>query len=533
MNNNQTDLKKYVLAIDSGSTGIRALLFNHKGEIISRAYQETPPSFPEEGAIEHDPLVLWEALIAVVKKVFESSDYSLDEVASVGITNQRGSFCLVEKETGEPVTNFISWADVRAADTAVRCDNQFSYRLLRSFAGVVGGITKSPMLLTTKMIHMNPVLGIPRLKWLFEQEEVIYRDKRHSGHELYERCKNNEIHFCTLDSWFIYKLTNGKHHYTDVTNASGTSMYNPFELEWNTLYFKIFDIPHPPAMFPRVLDTADDFGNTDPDVFFGYSIPIGASVGDQMAALFGHCCFQPGQTKISQGSGAFVDMTVGSKPKLSKRGLFPLIAWRINGEITYMLEGQVVTAGTLIDWLGEGIGVYDTAQALNEFAAQTEDTEGVIFIPTPSGIGFPYFSPKSRACIFGLSLSTHRRHVCRAVLEGLAMRAWDILEGMQSDTKIKLQEIMVDGGVSKSDIQLQCLADFANVKVMRAPESDMTGTGAAYFAGLSAGFWRNLDELKNLQREYKEFVPKMDPQKRAQKIEKWKKAMTAVLSMNK
>lgn len=533
MNENFSEGKKYVLAIDSGSTGIRALLFDQKGKIVARAYQETPPSFPEEGAIEHDPLVLWEALLTVVKKVFDSPDYSLEEVASIGITNQRGSFCLVEKETGEPLTNFISWADVRAAETAVQCNKQFSYRLLRGFAGIVGNITKSPMLLTTKMVKMNPVLGIPRLKWLFQQKEVKYREKRHTGKELYNRCKNNEIHFCTLDTWFIYKLTNGKHHYTDVTNASGTSLYNPFELKWNTLYFKIFDIPHPPAMFPQVLDTADQFGSTDPEVFFGHTIPIGASVGDQMAALFGHCCFEPGQTKISQGSGAFVDMTVGSKPKLSKRGLFPLIAWRINREITYMLEGQVTTAGTLIDWLGEGIGVSDTAQALNEFAAQTEDTEGVIFIPTPSGIGFPYFNPKTKASIFGLSLSTHRRHVCRAVLEGLALRAWDILEGMQKDTKIQLQEIKVDGGVSKSDIQLQCLADFADVKVKRAPESDMTGTGAAYFAGLSVGFWKNLDELKELQQEYKEFAPKMSPEKRMEKIKKWKKAVQAVLSIEK
>ncbi|WP_457556852.1 glycerol kinase 5 [Candidatus Harpocratesius sp.] len=525
--------KKFILAIDSGSTGIRALLFNHNGKIVNRAYQTTHPSFPEEGAIEHDPQILWEALLKVVNTIFKSSEYSLKEVAALGITNQRGSFCLVEKETGEPITNFISWADVRAADMAKRCDTQFSYRLLRGFAGLAGRITSSPMLLTTKMVHMSPVLGIPRLKWLFEQPEVKYRDRQHSGHELYERCKNNEIHFCTLDTWFIYKLTNGKHHYTDVTNASGTSMYNPFDLEWNKTYFKIFDIPHPPAMFPKVLDTADDFGSTDPEVFFGHSIPIGASVGDQMAALFGHCCFHPGDTKISQGSGAFVDMTVGPKPKLSKRGLFPLIAWRINGQITYMLEGQVTTAGTLIDWLGEGIGVSDTAQMLNEFAAQTHDTEGVIFIPTPSGISFPYFSPKSRATIFGLSLSTHRRHVCRAVLEGLALRAYDILEGMQHDTKIQLTEIKVDGGVSKSDIQLQCLADFTNVKVMRSPESDMTGTGAAYFAGLAVGFWKDFKELQGLQQEYQEFSPKMEPHIRTEKIKRWKKAVKAVLSLEK
>lgn len=524
--------KKYILALDSGSTGIRALLFNKQGEIVARAYQTTPASYPSEGAIEHDPEILWEALLAVVDQVFSDPKYDLSEVASIGITNQRGSFCLVEKSTGRPLTNFINWADIRATEVANRMDHQFNYGALRAVAGFVGKITGSPMLLTTNMIRMKPILGITRLRWLFEQPEVRYKEISHTGEELYQKCKRDEIHFCTLDTWFIYRLTNGKNHLTDVTNASGTSMYNPFDLEWNKIYFKLFNIPNSPSMFPKVMDTAGDFGSTDPASFFGHSIPIGGVAGDQMASLFGHCCFLPGDTKISQGSGAFVDMCVGPKPKLSKRGLFPLIAWRLNGEVTYMLEGQVTTAGTLIDWLGEGIGVSDTAQALNEFAAQTEDTEGVVFVPTPSGISFPYFNSKTRASIFGLSLSTHRRHLCRAVLEGLAMRVYEILDGMQKDTKITLKSLKVDGGVSKSDIQLQCLADFSSVVVRRAPESDMTGTGAAYFAGLAVGFWQNMEELKTLQRDYREFPPKMDADLREKKIKRWEKAVKAVLSLD-
>ncbi len=524
--------KKYILAIDSGSTGIRALLFNKQGEIVARAYKVTPMTVPEEGAVEHDPEMLWQALLDVVKEVFQSPDYDLANVASIGITNQRGSFCLVEKATGKPLTNFIGWQDLRATEVAKRMDHQFSFGALRAVAGLVGKLTGNPMMLTTNMVRMKPVLGITRLRWLFEQDEVRYHETVHSGPELYKRCKNDEIHFMSLDSWFIYKLTGGK-HLTDVTNASGTSLYNPFDLVWNKIHITLFDIPNTPSMFAEVLDTAGDFGKTKPDIFFGHSIQIGGCVGDQMASLFGHCCFTPGDTKISQGSGAFVDMNMGRKPKLSRRGLFPLIAWQLNGEITYMLEGQVATAGTLIDWLGVGIGVSDTAQALNEFAAQTEDTEGVIFVPTPMGISFPYFNANSRATIFGLSLSTHRKHVCRAVLEGLALRSYDILDGMQKDTKTQLSSLKVDGGVSKSDIQLQCLADFAQMTVQRAPEADMTGTGAAYFAGLSVGFWKDTDELLALQKDYIDFTPKMDLQLREKKIKAWNKAVQAVLSLNK
>ncbi|TFH30899.1 MAG: glycerol kinase, partial [Promethearchaeota archaeon] len=300
-----TAQKKYILAIDSGSTGIRALLFNKQGEIVARSYKTTPMTVPEEGAVEHDPEMLWQTLLDVVKEVFQSPDYDLAEVASIGITNQRGSFCLVDKATGKPLTNFIGWADFRANEVAKRMDHQFNFGALRAVAGIVGNLTGSPMMLTTNMLRMKPVLGVTRLRWLFEQEEVRFHDTVHSGSELYQMCKRDEIHFMTLDTWFIYKLTGGKQHLTDVTNASGTALYNPFDLVWNKIYFNLFKIPNSPSMFPKVLDTAGDFGTTDPGVFFGNSIQIGSGVGDHIASLFGHCCFTPGDTKISHGSGAF------------------------------------------------------------------------------------------------------------------------------------------------------------------------------------------------------------------------------------
>ncbi|XEO79308.1 Glycerol kinase [Candidatus Lokiarchaeum ossiferum] len=527
----QLQEKKYILSIDSGGTGIRAILFNKQGEIVDREYEKTLPMFPEDGALEHDPEILWDALKSVVNKIFAKPTYSPEEIAAIGICNQRASFCFVEKKTGKPLTNLISWADVRAEKTTMKMRKKFLYRGLVAIAKLFGKISGNTMLTTTGMLKLTPEFALCRVRWLYEQKEVKYRDSKLSGQQLYDMAKNEEIHFCTLDSWFMYKLTGGKQHITDVTNASGTALYNPFDLVWNKIYTKLFDIPHNDTFFPKVLDNDGDFGTTDPEIFGNVAIPIGASIGDQMSSLFGHCCFEPGEVKISQGSGAFVDMTVGLKPKLSKRGLFPLIAWKLNGNVTYMLEGQVTTAGTLIDWIGEGIGLADTPKVLNEFAAQTEDTEGVIVIPTPSGMNFPHFNPNTRAAIFGLSLATHRRHVCRAVLEGLALRLYDILEGMSHDTKIDIKDIKVDGGVSQSDIELQCLANFANINVERAPESDMTATGAAYFAGLSIGFWKDQEELRSLQKNYNAFSPKMTLEKRDKKLKQWRKAVKAVLKI--
>jgi glycerol kinase len=508
---------QYVMAIDSGSTGIRAVLFDKKGQIVAREYEKTPATYPSPGAIEHDPLMLWNTLLQVVKNVISSKQVDPKSISSIGITNQRGSFCLWERETGKPLINFVNWADVRAAETCDRMNKNSKWRLIRKVAGIVSALTNNPMMTATKMLNLTTDHASTRLRWVLDQHP-----------DLEERCKKGEVMFGTIDTWFIYKLTNHKHHLTDYTNAAATSMYNPFQLIWNKIVCDLFGLPM--NIFPEVRDSNGDFGSTD-KTLFGVEIPIRGVAGDQQAALFGHCCFEPGDVKISQGSGAFVDMNVGEKPMVSKRGLFPMIAWSVNGKLNYMLEGYVATAGTLIDWLGQGIGVSDTPIVLNEFAAQCADTEGVLFMPMNSGVRYPYFNPRARGSILGLSLSTHRRHVARAVLEGIALRLHDILAGMETDTRVSIKSIKVDGGVSRSDILLQCVADFANISVNRAPESDMTATGAAYLAGLGSGFWKDQAELRSLQTNYTQFTPKMDATKRDQKIAQWTKALSAILKI--
>ncbi|TGK06435.1 glycerol kinase [Leptospira fletcheri] len=508
----------FILSIDSGGSGIRAILYDKKGRIAERQYEKTPPILKEPGQLEHDPEVLWKALLSVVGKALRKKKISASNIAAIGICNQRGSFLLWDKQSGKPLTRLISWADVRAGRTAEEMNANGIWKTIQFVSRIASWLTRQPMLIATYMLKFTTDHASVRLKWVFDKQP-----------ELRERAKRGEILFGTLDTWFVYRLTKGKEHVTDPSNATVTGMFNPFQLQWNAPLCSIFGIPV--RIFPTVKDTGADFGSTDPSLFGGISVPIRAVVGDQMAALFGHCCFEKGGVKISQGSGAFVDMNMGDSPKLSKRGLFPMVAWRLSGKPKYMLEGYIGTAGTLIDWLGKGIGLSDTPKVLNELAAQTQDTEGVVFVPTPSGIRFPYFNPRAKASVFGLSLATHRRHVARAVLEGISLSLYEILEGIKDDTKVPVKEIMVDGGVSQSDILLQCLADFCRVEVKRAPEPDMTATGAAYLAGLACGFWKDEAELKTLQKGYKVFRPKMEESVRKAKLERWKKAVASTLEI--
>ena len=510
-------MKTYIVSVDAGGSSIRALLFDSSGEIKGRAQIPVKVISLEPGSIEHDPEELWNQFISVINTLITSSNISFSEIASIGISVQRATFTLWDKK-GTACCNFISWSDVRAAETTAAMNKNFKWNLIRLGASIVSFFTRDTMLTAIGMLKFVTDHAISRLNWLF-----ITRP------EIYTRAKNGELLFGTLDTWLVYKLTAGKVHATDTSNAASTSLYNHFDLKWNSIFCKLFKIPM--DILPEVRETKDNFGFTSEELFDGAEIPIGAIVGDQMASLFGHCCFEKGDVKISQGSGSFVDINMGYKPKLSRRGLFPLVAWRINGRTTYMLEGSVATAGRLIDWLGQGIGLSDTPKVLNELAAECNDTEGVVFVPTPSGIRFPFFKPTAKASIFGLSLNTHRPHVARAVLQGISLRVVDILEGIEKDTGIRVNKIKTDGGVSRSDLLLQCLADLSSYTVYRSPEHEVAAAGAAYIAGLSAGIWNNFEEIVKLNRSYDSFEPEMDSAKRLMVKKRWEKALKASLSM--
>ena len=507
---------KYIIGVDAGGSGVRAFLFDFDGKVQAQAFKEVRTLHSEDGATEHDPHEQWQALLKVLRTLITDHTGGPEEIEAIGLSVQRTTFTLWDSTTGEPCCNFISWADVRAAETTERMNKNLRWNLVKLAAFLVSKITRNTMLTATGMLNFVTDHALTRLRWLFDVRPDIYA-----------QAKRGELLFGTLDTWFVYKLSGDKLHVTDTSNAASTSLYNSFELKWNPVFCKLFGIPM--GILPQVRETADDFGSTAPELFGGRAIPVRAVVGDQMSALFGHRCFSRGDVKISQGSGSFVDINMGYKPKLSRRGLFPLIAWTLKGKTTYMLEGYMATAGRLIDWLGQGLGLSDTPKVLNELAEKTKDSEGVVFVPTPSGIRFPYFQPTARGTILGLSLNTHRRHVARAVIQGMSMRIVDILEGIIKDTGISITGIKADGGVSRSDVLLQCVSDLSGYPVARSREYEMAAAGAAYFAGLSCGVWKDIDDIKGLDAAYDTFSPGITVNERTKIVKRWNKALKAVL----
>jgi glycerol kinase len=511
------EINKYIIAVDAGSSSIRALLFDAHGQIIGREQTLTEVLSIEPGAVEYNPEEIWNQFLAAINNLLKNCNVDPSEIASIGISVQRSTFTLWDKN-GKTCSNFIAWSDIRAAEMTAVINRNIKWKFVKLGAALVSLFTRGAMLTATGMLTFITEHALPRIIWLFDKHPDIYK-----------KAINGELLFGTLDTWFVYKLTGGKVHATDISNAASTSLYNHFDLKWNSIFCNLFKIPI--GIFPEVKETVDNFGVTSPNLFNGASIPIGSVVGDQMSSLFGHCCFKKGDVKISQGSGSFVDVNMGFKPALSRRGLLPLVAWRIGGRTTYMLEGFMATAGRLIDWLGQGIGLSDTPKVLNELAAECEDSEGVVFVPTPSGIRFPHFKPTARGTVFGLSLNTHRRHVARAVLQGIAMRLVDILKGIQKDTGINITNIKTDGGVSRSDILLQCFSDLSDHSVERSGEHEVAARGAAYLAGMSAGVWKNFDEINNLEKKYDTFKPRINPENRKIIIKRWEKALKAALSV--
>jgi glycerol kinase len=509
-----------LLSIDAGTTGIRAMLFSKSGEVLLREYEKITTMRPEPGAVEHDPEQLWSAFKLVCSRIFERG-YSEKQIRAMGISVQRSTFCLFDRSTKEVLTPFLSWADVRSRAVARKMNRNPLWLLLRSASWILRILTRNPLFVTTTMLKFVTDYGFPRLLWLFEQNP-----------ELKLRAKKGELGYLTLDSFFLWKLSNHSIHRTDPSNASSTSFYNPFHQMWNGIYLWTFGVPK--SLFPEILDTASNFGETDPQMFFGQKIPVTALIGDQMSALFGHGCTEAGEVKISQGSGSFVDVNVGPKGKVSSKGLFPLIAWRTSEGSRYLLEGSIATAGTLIDWLGRGIGISENPQMLEDLASQCEDPGDVVFLPIPSGIRFPFFNPYAKAAVLGLSLQTSKRHFARAVLEGIAHRIEDILDGIESDTGVRIKAIRADGGVSNSNVLMQAMANFSDIEVERSEMHDMTALGAALLAGLGAGVYESIADIKDQVHacEYQRFSPQMQESERKRRRGLWKAALKSVLKFH-
>ena len=470
----------YVMAMDAGTTGIRAILFDRAGGMVAEASQEFPQIYPVPGWVEHNPLDIFNTQITVAKKVLDTAGVSAQEIAAIGITNQRETTIVWERQTGHPVMNAIVWQDRR---TAGLCD-ELKARGLTEYVHETTGLVIDAYFSGTK------------LQWILEHVPGVR-----------ERAERGELAFGTVDSWLIWNLTGGTVHVTDYSNASRTMLFDINRLDWDERMLAELRIPR--ALLPQVRPTSEVYGSTDESVFFGARIPVAAAVGDQHAALFGQACFEPGMVKATYGTGASLLMNTGDKPVLSDRGLLTTVAWGVDGRVQYALEGLIFVSAATIGWLRDELKiVYDSADT--EFAAlRVPDTAGVYFVPAFVGLAAPYWDPYARGGILGLSFGVNRNHIIRAALEAIAYQIRDLTDAMATDSGIPLVEVKVDGGASKNNFLMQFQADLLGVPALRPTVTESSARGAAFLAGLAVGFWASRAELADTFELERRFEPEM------------------------
>ncbi|MBN1697026.1 MAG: hypothetical protein JW881_05905 [Spirochaetales bacterium] len=502
-------MKKFVLVLDVGTTNIKGFLFDKNGSIVHEVRAKPSYIINEEGQVEQDPGQIWKMSRQVIADVLSTKKYTADDIVSMGISTQRASFLLWDKKTGKHYTNIITWQDKRSAAYAKEKTGLFWLRILRRIVGMLCSVIPNTKLTTISILKFDSVHASSRTGYLLQKHP-----------ELNEKVKkpSSQVAWGTIDSWILWNLTGGKVHATDYSSASSTGILDPFTLKWNPIVRGIFKIPE--HILPEIRETRGNFGTT---TLFGGGIPILAMVADQQASLFGQLCFRYGDMKCTNGTGSFIDINTGKRPFASKRRLYPLVAWRVNGETTYMLEGQSQNTGNIIDWLKDELNLIKHPDESEALAGEVESTNGVYFLPAfTSGLTFPYWDPTATGNFFGISLDTKKNHLIRAVLEGLCFRIKDIVDGIGSDTGIRPGNIKLDGGVSRNRFLCQFLSDILGFDVEYFPHPEPTALGAAYMAGLAAGFWKSEDELEGLAKKGVAYHPTIDEKERKRRYEGWK-----------
>lgn len=471
-------MEKYIMALDAGTTSNRCILFNKKGEIKSVAQKEFTQFFPHPGWVEHDPTEIWSTQLGVCTEAMAKINAKAEDIAGIGITNQRETTIVWDKETGEPVYNAIVWQCRRTADMADKLVADGYRGMIQEKTGLV----------------VDPYFSATKIRWILDHIE--------NGQQ---RAENGELLFGTVDTWLIYNLTEGKVHVTDYTNASRTMLYNIKELKWDDEILEVLNIPK--CMLPEVKPSSCVYGYT---TAFGGEIPISGAAGDQQCALFGQTCFNEGDAKNTYGTGAFLLMNTGETPVKSENGLVTTIAWGLEeGKVNYALEGSIFVAGSAIQWLRDEMRVIDTAPDSEYMATRVDSTEGVYVVPAFTGLGAPYWDPYARGTIVGITRGTNKYHIIRATLESLAYLSNDVLQAMSADSKRKIQSLKVDGGASANDFLMQFQANMLQTEVERPKTLETTALGAAYLAGLAVGYWDNLDEIKENRSIDKVFLPQI------------------------
>lgn len=485
-------MEEYIVALDQGTTSSRAVLFNKKGEIKGIAQQEFTQIFPQSGWVEHDPEEIWSTQKDVLAKLLRDNSIAPASLAAIGITNQRETTVVWDRKTGTPVYNAIVWQDKRTASICEELKANGLVDYVRANTGLV----------------IDSYFSATKIKWILENV---------SGAK--QRAINGELAFGTIDTWLVWKLTNGKVHATDYSNASRTMLYNIGELKWDERLLKELDIPV--SMLPEVKPSAHHFGNWE---WQGKSIPLAGIAGDQQSALFGQACFQPGMAKNTYGTGCFMLMNTGDKMQFSKNGLITTIAWGLDGKVEYALEGSVFIAGAAVQWLRDSLHIIDQSKDSEYFAAKALGSNEVYVVPAFAGLGAPYWDMYARGAIFGLTRDTGKDHLIKATLESLAYQTKDILNAMQEDAGLKLASLKVDGGACANNILMQFQADILGTEVERPEVIESTAMGAAFLAGIQIGWWKKQDILANRKIQRK-FEPDMEENTRAKLYKGWQKAV--------
>ncbi|GIM45608.1 glycerol kinase [Collibacillus ludicampi] len=495
--------KKYILALDQGTTSSRAILFDKTGQMVGVAQKEFTQIYPKPGWVEHDPMEIWGTQSGVAREVLETKGIRPQEVAAIGITNQRETTVAWDKNTGKPIYHAIVWQDRR---TAGICD-ELREKGLESYIRENTGLVVDAYFSGTKV------------KWILDNVKGAR-----------EKAARGDLLFGTIDTWLIWNLTRGKVHVTDYSNASRTMLYNIKELKWDEKLLDELGIPA--SMLPEVRPSSEIYGVTDRETFGGAEIPIAGVAGDQQAALFGQTCFEPGTAKNTYGTGCFMLMNTGEKAVSSESGLLTTIAWGLDGKVEYALEGSIFIAGAAVQWLRDGLKLIDSAPDSEYYAGKVKDTEGVYVVPAFAGLGAPYWDMYARGAIFGLTRGTRKEHIIRATLDSLAYQTKDVLGAMENDSGIRLRALRVDGGAVTNNLLMQFQADILGVPVERPAVTETTALGAAYLAGLAVGFWSK-EEIANNFRLQAVFQPNMDEETRAKLYKGWKKAVKRTLNWEK
>ena len=493
-------MNRFILALDQGTSSSRAIVFDRNGQTRAVAQKEFTQIFPKPGWVEHNPMEIWSSQASVIAEAITSIDINGLDIAGIGITNQRETTIVWDAETGEPVYNAIVWQDRR---TSEYCDSLKAEGLtdkIRSKTGLI----------------IDAYFSATKIRWILENVPGA-REKAEQG----------KLRFGTVDTWLIWMLTRGEVHVTDVSNASRTMVYNIHELCWDKELLELFGIPE--SMMPEVKSSSEVYGHTK-TTLFAHEVPIAGIAGDQQAALFGQMCTEPGSVKNTYGTGCFLLMNSGEKPITSSNNLLTTIAWKIGDKVNYALEGSIFVAGSVVQWLRDGLGIIRSSSEIEALAASVPDNGGVYFVPALTGLGAPYWDQYAKGCMYGISRGTTAAHIARAALEGIAFQTMDIVNAMQKDAGVELAELKVDGGASRNNLLMQFQADILGTSVIRPKVTETTALGAAYLAGLAVGYWESIDHIKSQWAVDASFAPSVSEETVKELKAGWADAIGRTLS---